>query len=359
MAGEDQDQEKTEEATDTRREEFRKKGQVVQSRELASALFLLFGAGAIYMMGQFFFSQLFELFQFTMGPDMVQAVRGGGDMFPALKLAGIKFIYLIAPILGVGLILGVASTVLQIGFLQVEDALEPKIDKINPLEGFKRIFSIRNAVEGIKSILKLAIVAYVTYLLLKTELNNIPTLIQLSVSELMKYTGTVTAKLLGGVGMAMVGLTIADYFFQRWDNEKKMMMTKQEVKEENKQREGDPLIKARIRRVQREVANRRMMDKVPKATVIITNPTHIAIALRYDDQVPAPQLVAKGADLVAEKIKEIARQNNIPIIENKPLARTIFKTMKLGQVIPRELYVAVAEVLSFVFRLKRKAGKKS
>ena len=137
------------------------------------------------------------------------------------------------------------------------------------------------------------------------------------------------------------------------------MMSKQEVKEEHKSREGDPLIKARIRKVQREMANRRMMEKVPKADVIITNPTHIAVALKYDANLPAPQLIAKGGDLIAEKIKEIAKENNIPVVENKPLARTIFKTMKLGQVIPKELFVAVAEVLSYVYKLKRKRVTRS
>jgi len=138
-----------------------------------------------------------------------------------------------------------------------------------------------------------------------------------------------------------------------------MMMSKQEVKEEHKSREGDPLIKARIRKVQREMANRRMMEKVPKADVIITNPTHIAVALKYDANLPAPQLIAKGGDLIAEKIKAIAKENNIPVVENKPLARTIFKTMKLGQVIPKELFVAVAEVLSYVYKLKRKRVTRS
>jgi flagellar biosynthetic protein FlhB len=170
--------------------------------------------------------------------------------------------------------------------------------------------------------------------------------------------GTVSVKMLFGVGLAMLLLTVGDYFFQRWDLEKKMMMTKQEIKEEHKNREGDPLIKARVRRIQREMSNRRMMEKVETADVIITNPTHIAVALKYSDNLPAPQLVAKGADLIAEKIRNIARQHNIPIVENIPLARTIYKTMKLGQVIPRELFVAVAEVLSYVFKLKKKRAKR-
>jgi len=174
---------------------------------------------------------------------------------------------------------------------------------------------------------------------------------------LMTYIGSITAKLLFGIGLVMLGLSMADYFFQRWDLERKMMMTKQEVKEELKQREGDPMIKARIRRVQKDMAQKRMMDAIPKADVVVTNPTHIAVVLKYSENLPAPQVVAKGADLIAEKIKAIAREHNVPVIENKPLARTIFKTIKIGQVIPRELFVAVAEVLSYVYKLKRKARR--
>jgi flagellar biosynthetic protein FlhB len=185
-------------------------------------------------------------------------------------------------------------------------------------------------------------------------MDKIPQYIQAPIAVSLSYLGTLAIKLFTTVGFTILGLALLDYFFQRWDLEKQMMMTKQEIKEENKQREGDPMIKARIRRIQRDVAQRRMMEKVPKADVIVTNPTHIAIALKYDDTLPAPQVIAKGADLIAEKIKSIAREHNIPIVENKPLARTIFKTLKIGQVVPRDLFVAVAEVLAYVFKLKRK-----
>ncbi len=356
MASEDQDQEKTEQASDTRKEDFRKKGQVAQSKELASALFLLAGAGAIFMLSRFFLAQLVEAFHFSLGMDMVSAVREG-DMFTAAKLAGSKIFFLTAPVLLIALIVGVASSVVQVGFLNVEEALTPKLEKINPLEGFKRLFSLRSVVEAVKAILKLIFICAVAALVVKSEIIKVPSLIQFSAEQLISYMGLITVKLMAGIGMAMVVLAGADYFFQRWDLNKKMMMTKQEVKEEHKQREGDPLIKARIRRVQREMSNRRMMDKVPQADVIITNPTHIAVALKYDQNLPAPQVIAKGADLIAEKIKAIAKENNIPVIENKPLARTIFKTLKIGQVIPKELFVAVAEVLSYVYRLRRKVRR--
>lgn len=353
----DEDQEKTEEASQSRREEYRKRGEVAQTKELASTLFLLFSAGAIFALGKFFFSQLYEVFTQSFGVDMVQAVRSG-EILASLKMAGMKIFILIAPVALIALIISVGSTVVQVGFLQVEDAFAPNFEKINPLSGLKRMFALKNLIETIKSVVKILFIGAIVVLILKKEIFRVPFMIQLSVQELVTYMGDVTVRLLGGIGVAMGVLSAADYFFQKWDLDKKMMMTKQEVKEEHKSREGDPMIKARIRRVQREMANRRMMDKVPKADVIITNPTHIAIALKYDANLPAPQVIAKGADLIAEKIKELAREHNIPVVENKPLARTIYKTLKIGQVIPRELFVAVAEVLSYVYRLRKKKVRK-
>lgn len=345
--------EKTEQATDARREEFRKKGNVAHTKELASAAVLLAAAGCVYVLGRFFFKNMYEVFQYTFGNDMVVLVREG-KFTDAFRFCAEKALILMAPVMGMAGIIGVASSIMQVGFLQVEDALSPNFEKLSPVEGFKRVFSLRAVVEALKSILKMAAVGIVLYFLLRGEVRQVPYMLTFSIEQILLYLGSVIVKLMGGVGAVMLVIALADYFYQRWDLEKKMMMTKQEVKEEHKQREGDPMIKSRIRRIQREMASKRMMAEVPKADVIITNPTHIAVVLKYTDNLPAPQLIAMGADLVAEKIKEIGREHNIPIIENKPLARTIFKTMKIGQVIPRELFVAVAEVLSYVYRLRRK-----
>ncbi|WP_374000675.1 flagellar biosynthesis protein FlhB [Bdellovibrio bacteriovorus] len=345
--------EKSEEATDARREEFRKKGNVAHTKELASAVILLAAAGGVYALGRFFFQNIYEIFQHSFGDDMVKMVREG-NFAEAFKYCGIKAMILVAPVLLFTGIIGAASSIVQIGFLQVEDAVSPNFEKVNPAEGFKRIFSLRAVVEALKSILKMATVGVILYFLLRSEVNQVPYMLTYSIEQIIAYLGVVVVKLLGGVGGVMLVIAGADYFYQRYDLEKKMMMTKQEVKEEHKQREGDPMIKSRIRRIQREMASKRMMSEIPKADVVITNPTHIAVVLKYSDNLPAPQIVAMGADHIAEKIKEIARENNVPIVENKPLARTIFKTMKIGQVIPRELFVAVAEVLSYVYRLRRK-----
>jgi flagellar biosynthesis protein FlhB len=350
----DSDNEKTEEASDSKREEFRKQGNVPHTRELSTALMLMGVAGLVSLFGGFYQQQFRELFQFTFGDQLVYFVREG-NFAEATTLVGTKLFILVFPIVLVGALLGSLSSVIQIGFMSVEDALSPNPDRLNPIEGFKRIFSLRGLVEGLKSLLKVGLIGVVVYTTLENEVNTWPYLQTYSKEQLLVYIGAMITKLFFGIGMVMLVISVGDYFFQWWDLEKKMMMTKEEIKEEVKQREGDPMIKARIRKIQREVANRRMMDKVPKGDVVITNPTHIAVVLKYGDDLPAPQLIAKGGDLIAEKIKELAREHNIPIIENKPLARTIFKTMKLGQVIPRELYVAVAEVLSYVFKLKRKA----
>ncbi|MFN9067372.1 MAG: flagellar biosynthesis protein FlhB, partial [Bdellovibrionales bacterium] len=286
----------------------------------------------------------------------VMTVREG-NFLEAGKIAATKATFILLPILVGTAVVGALASIVQIGFLSVEDAVAPKFEKIDPIAGFKRIFSLRALFEGFKSLLKIIFISLIVYLLLKSEVSKIPYLVGYTLEGLLEYLGFLAVKLFFVVGMTMAGLAGLDYLYQRWDLEQQMMMTKQEVKEEHKQREGDPMIKARIRRIQREMSNRRMMEEIPKADVVITNPTHIAVVLKYSENLPAPQLIAKGADYMAEKIKALARENNVPIVENKPLARPIYKTMKLKQVIPKELFVAVAEVLSYVYRLRRKVRK--
>lgn len=352
MADDSQD-DKTEQATDSRREDFRKRGQVAMTRELGTALVFLAAAGVLYVLARFFFTNIAEVFNVAFGASMLKFVKAG-EYSDLLWFVGGKIVILISPVMFGTLVIGVASNLMQTGFLQVEDALSLNLGRLNPMSAIGRIFSMKGIGELVKSMLKMIVVCWTMYLLLKSEIYQIPYLSSLNMAELFAYLGRILFKLLMGTGIFMLVIAVADYFFQRWQLEKEMMMSKQEIKEEHKSREGDPMIKARIRKIQREVSQRKMMQNIPKADVIITNPTHIAVALRYSDKLPAPQLIAKGGDFMAEKIKELAKQHNIPVIENKPLARTIFKTMKVGQVIPRELFVAVAEILSYVFRLKRK-----
>lgn len=353
----DESEEKTEEATQSRRDDFRKRGQVAQTRELASVFALLGSAMVLWFLGRFFITQFSEIITQSLGPFIVDAARNG-DYKQAVIFVAQKGAIVLAPLLGILGVMSVASTVLQVGILNNEEALEFNLEKINPVAGLQRMFSMRALIEGVKALFKLVVVSAVVYMLLKDQLNKIPMLVSFPLNQLMVFVGSTAIRLLGGIGVFMAVIAAADYFFQYRDLEKQMRMSKQEIKEEHKSREGDPMIKARIRRIQREAANKRMMSDVPKADVVITNPTHIACALRYDpNTMAAPVLVAKGADRIAEKIKEIARENNVPILENKPLARTIFKTMKIGRAVPRELFTAVAQVLSYVYKLRKRARR--
>ncbi len=350
MAEKDQG-EKTEEATPQRREDFRKRGQVAQTRELASVLALFSIMLLMWLLGKFFLTQLHEIFNRSFGTYLVQAVRQE-DWIVAARFALTQTFWLVAPIFGFLWLMAFASGVVQVGFLHNEEALKLKPERLNPMQGLKRIFSLRSLVEGLKAVFKVVIVSGIVFLIIRTEMLTVPQLVNYSVEQLMIYLGEMTLKMLGGVAFFMAALAGIDYLFQRWEMEKQMRMTKQELKQEMKSREGDPLVKARIRRVQKEMSNKRMMSDVPKADVIVTNPTHIAVAIKYDESMVAPKILAKGAGVIAEKIRELAKLHNIPIVENKPLARTIYKTLKIGQAIPRELYTAVAEVLSYVYRLK-------
>ena len=354
MAGEDAGSEdRTEEATTQRREDFRRRGQVVQSREFASVL-LLFGAALVlWGLGRFFLGQFIELLNLSYG-QLIPEVAKNGDLGAAAKFIGTKFVMIMGPLLAIAGILSFMSSVVQIGFLYNEEAIQFDLSKMDPIAGFKRIFSLRSLVEGAKTFIKVCIVATIAFFVVRNDIMFSPLAVQFDASQMLVHLGEVILRLLLGIGAFMLFLAIVDYGYLYWELEQKMMMTKQEIKEEHKSREGDPLIKARIRRVQKELANKRMMEAVPKAEVVITNPTHIAVALAYDSEMPSPKIVAIGADLIAEKIKKIAKEHNIPLVENKPLARTIFKTLKVGQFIPRELFNAVAEVLAYVFRLKKK-----
>ncbi len=354
MASDSDQGEKTEEATQQRREDFRNRGQVAQTKELSSVFVLFAGVLLIWLMSRFFLLQIWEVFNQTFGDNLVHAVRSGNwqeiGVFAFNRMA-----LILAPMLVVFWLVGFMSTVFQIGFLYNEEALQVRWDRIDPVQGLLRMFKLRAVIEGIKATIKMIVIIFICYVLMEDQIQALPHLMSYSLGQILTFLGDSIIRLLMGVGIFMLMLSGLDYFYQRWDMENEMRMTKQEVREEIKSREGDPMIKARIKRIQREVASRRMMEDIPKATVIVTNPTHIAVALRYDETLAAPVVIAKGADLIAEKIRNLAREHGIPIVENKPLARTMFKTLKIGQAIPRDLYTAVAEVLSYVFRLKRKA----
>jgi len=350
---ENDDQERTEQATAKRREESREKGQVARSQEVVSVvilvaglLFFYFGGSGLLLKTMDVMTAGFreagrtELTQASVTPIIISYIlKGFGILFPLLVAV------LIAAILG---------NILQFGFMFSTESLQPKFDKISPAKGFKRLFSLRSLAELLKGILKICIIGGVAYIVIRKEFDHLIPLADQSAWGMFMYMTGICFKILLAVTVALVFLAALDYAYQRWEFEKGIRMTKQEIKDEYKNTEGDPMIKARIRRIQREMAQKRMMAEVPKADVVITNPTHLAVAIRYNPaDMQAPIVVAKGADFIAEKIRDIARENDVPIIENKPLAQVLYKIVKVKHMVPEDLYRAVAEVLAFVYEQKK------
>ena len=354
MADNEQGQEKTEQATDKRRDEARAKGQVAKSREIPSVAVLF--ACLIY-----FHFHAVGLLQKLMAM-MSSSFRSAGqvvitmDTAPSL-LTGYMFkvFFMLLPLLALICVVALAANILQVGMLFSTSALEPKLSKLNPLSGLKNLLSLKSAVELVKNIIKMSIVGFVSYQVIGDEIKNCLTLAEQSVWGILIYMGKISFKILVTTCWVLVLLALLDYLYQRWEYEKGLRMSRQEIKEEFKNTDGNPTIKARIRRLQREMARKRMMAAVPTADVIITNPTHLAVALKYEQgKQSAPWVVAKGADLVAEKIREVARASNVPIVEDKPLAQVLYKMVKVEDSIPANLYRSVAEVLAYVYRLRQK-----
>jgi flagellar biosynthetic protein FlhB len=264
-----------------------------------------------------------------------------------MRAAGIETMLLLLPFLLAGAALAVAGSLVQGGF--VLKPLELKFSQLNPLEGLKRIFSTQGLVELLKNLVKLSVGGYVVYVVIRKEIAGLPSLLLLEQAEIVRLSGAMALKaILTGFSFFFI-ISALDYFIARWRHEQSLKMTKTEVKDEYKETEGNPHVKSRIRSLMRDMARRRMMRDVPKATVVITNPVHLAVALQYDqEKMSAPKIVAKGAGLLSGKIKEIARRNGIPIIEDKPLARSLFK-VDLGAYVPEELYRAVARILAQIF----------
>jgi flagellar biosynthetic protein FlhB len=345
------DQEKTEPATPKKRQEARKKGQVAQSREISSVAVLLGALTVFYFGGSWMFRQLMEITYFILN-QAGNIHLGINSLQTLLWTLFLKIVVTLAPLMLVVAFVGVASNIAQFGFMLNGESLTPRLSKLNPINGFKRLFSLRALIELVKSVFKVMIVGGMAYTILKGQAEKIPALIDLNVPDILGFMGHVSLKIGFYTCLILIVLAGLDYIFQRWQHERDLRMSKQEVKDEHKQREGDPLVRSRIRTAQREMAMRRMMADIPKATVVITNPTHLAIALKFERSMQAPMLVAKGAGHVAERIRNIAEQHDIPIIEQKPLARALYKKVEIGHYIPAELYHAVAEILAYVYRLK-------
>lgn len=347
--------EQTEKATPKRREETRGRGQVAKSPDLAGAAVFLAGVfvlhatmpaalGSLFAFVQEILWRIHEHQDFTINSAWMLFARG----FGALSL-------IMGALLGATLIVAVLVNVLQTGFLVSFKPLVPQFNRINPLTGFQRMFSKQVVVNLAKQVLKLAAVAIIIWTSIAGSLNTLMMLGQLPPGNVVGFVGDLIFNIGWKFAFLLVIIGFMDFAYEKWQYEENLKMSKQEVKDEYRQSEGNPEAKAAVKRRQREFARRRMMAAVPKATVVVTNPTHFAVALEWDEiKMEAPVVTAKGADLVAKRIREIAKEHGVPIMENAPLARTLYAKVELDQAIPPNLYAAVAQVIAFVFKLKRK-----
>lgn len=338
-------EERTEQATPQKRQKAREKGQVPRSRELTSIFvsFIIFLALSLY--GS---KIIFDL------KNVMKDVFNNlykRDISSLLNNVFFEMAFLIFPLLLTAMSVGIVVSISQGGFIM--KSIEFEFEKLNPIDGVKKIFSSHNLVELLKSLLKIFVGGVIFYIVVKNVVLEVQTLIRLDFNTLINQSFFYLSKTTQYILFSFFVLAVMDYGLQYWLFEKSLRMTKQEIREEFKEQEGDPLVKSRIRSLQREMAQRRMMQDVAKATVVITNPTHLAVALKYSKELQAPKVVAKGSELIAEKIKEIAKKNNVPIVEDKPLARALYK-LDIGEYIPKELYRAVAKIIAFIYKNSNK-----
>jgi flagellar biosynthetic protein FlhB len=349
----DDDASKTEEPTGKRLEDAREKGQVAATRELNHWMMFMGATLGFTFLGTHMWRSLSgAMLPFLERPhDFDLGERGVQQVIAFALFEPVKAIL---PLLAVLMVAAVASQLLQNGFLVSAQPLIPKFSKLSPVSGFKRLFSVNSVVEFLKGLLKITIVGLTCWYVLKDEAGDIARFIEYDLLAIGNVMLVLALKVMATVIAVMTVIAGLDYLFQRFQHYKRLRMSKQELKDEYKQSEGDPVIKGRIKQLRMERARKRMMAAVPQATVVVTNPTHFAIALRYDEETPAPICVAKGLDLVALKIREIAEASSVPTVENRPLARALYDAVEIDQEIPPEHYKAVAEVISYVMNLKKK-----
>ncbi len=349
---EESGQERTEEATAKRRDDFREKGQVAQSKEVATAALLTMSLLLWVFYARYFWSDLQDLYTALLR--MMASFRV--TPLSVVNLAwemGTVMAKLLWPVFLLTMVVGFFSSFLQIGPLFSTKVFQPDFSKFDPIKGMAKFVSKRSAVELVKSLAKISLIGFVAYRTVANEFDTALTLSLLDLNQTLIFLGHVAFLVLAKTCGIMIVLAVIDFMFSRFEMEQKMRMTKQEVKEEFKETEGDPQLKARVRSVQQEMARKRMMAEVPTADVIITNPTHLSVAIAYRrDEMAAPRIVAKGADHLAFRIREIAKKHQVPIVENKPVARALYK-QEVGEEIPEEMFTAVAELLAYVYSLKK------
>jgi len=344
--------EKTEKATPKKRQDSREKGQVAKSAEIPGSLILMACVCVLLMLGPFLQKQLLAMFGdiFLHRLDMEVTDKNILNLFTHFTLQMLIFL---APIFVVVVIIAFAAHYVQFGWLFTLKPLQPKFEKLDPIKGAKNIFGVRSVVEFLKSSLKLIAVATVVFTVLWSEKQRFLQLAHVPIQDIFAFVAALTFRLGIMVAALLFIVAIADYIYQKYEYEKNLKMSKQDIKDEYKNSEGDPLIKSKIKERQRRMAMMRMMQEVPSADVVITNPTHFAVALKYDaGKMEAPTVIAKGQDYLALRIREIAKANNVITMENKPLARALYERTEIGDSVPADLFQAVAEVLAYVYRLK-------
>ncbi len=346
-----EDDERTEEPSIKRREEFREKGQVAQSREAQTAALFSFMLLFWIFYAPWFWNNL-ALMLARIWTETAYVITP----LSLMNIVSFTFVHmglLLIPMFIVSLLAGLFSTYIQIGWLFTGEPIIPDFTKLDPIKGAARFVSKQAMMEFIKSVLKVVLIAWAAYLTVINRFDDALVLIDMPLLKLIRFLGDTITIIMLKVSVIMIVLAVLDFLFVRWEMEEKMKMTLQEQKREHKDAEGDPLIKSKIRAIQQQMSQKRMMESVPEADVIVTNPTQIAIAIKYDsDQMEAPVVIAKGQDLIAKRIRKIARENDIPIVENPPVARLLQSKVEIGQPVPEELFKVVAEILAFIYSLK-------
>lgn len=353
MADENDD-EKTEEPSQYKMDEARKKGDVASSKELSSVLLLSGSLLTLILCAVFIYENFTEYIDWLYRQDFknIYTKEKFGDVISETMWTLVKCV---GPSFGASVCLGFMAQFIQVGFLYSPEILNADIGRLNPIKGFGRIYSKKALVEVVKGTFKFAVVIVITYTIMKNNLGSFLGFLHSDAAQSILFGKYLMVKLGFSILLGLGIIALADFAWEKWSYRQKMMMTKQEAKEEAKEKDGNPEIKNKIRQIQRQMSQKRMMDDVKKADVIVTNPTHISVALKYDGEtMVAPAVMAKGADHLALRIREIAKENDIPIVENIMLARTLYKTVKVGHGVPRTLYKAVAEILAFVYKLRRK-----
>lgn len=345
--------EKTEKATPKKKKDARDKGQVLQSKEINTAAVLLTVFVAINFLKEYWYKVIkgFYISSISRASHVDTLFTVTNIRIYALE-AFLTILKIALPVLMVAMLVGVIISYVQVGFLFTTKTLQFKLSRINPISGAKKLFSLKALFELMKALLKTGVLLYITGKYLAAEYLNLLKVIDMSIVQIMSYMWKVVFNIAMRGAAVLFTFSVFDYMFKKYDYEKELKMSKHEVKEEFKQMEGDPQIKSKIKQRQREMAMSRMMQDVPSADVIITNPTHYAVALAYKEEYGAPIILAKGMNLVAQRIKEIAKDNDVEIVENKPLARKLYGMLDVGDHVPEELYHAVAEVLAYVYGLK-------